>query len=270
MFAADAATYLRVDYSRHPEAFGRPRHWQHGPEEYQNGQDEWEERCRHDVVEDDDKVAQHLWLGHHGVVESEEQLHWPRQLLEELIGLWDLLVFKHAAGPEKRRQEEEKVFVLCSRQANGLILPLILLLTGCCVHWLVQQQLAGCEVPGFLSQRCRRRETFFFLTLLVIYWWTLHISGVSALFSLLRFFIQLIFLQVWMILLVVSIFCLLVLIWFFTNLFVLLDVLILLWVVVLMVIIFLALQKNKKKNQTVHQVTTIQRGITAILRKYDK
>lgn len=247
IFAADAATYLRVDYSRHPEAFGRPRHRQHGPEEYQNGQDEWEERCRHNVVEDDDKVAQHLWLGHHGVVESEEQLHRPRQRLEKLIRLWDLFTFKHAAGPEKRRQEEEKVFMLCNRQAKGLISPLILLLTGCCVYWLVQQQLAGCEVPGFLSQRCRRLETFFFLTLLVSHWGTLHISGVFTLFSLLQFFIHLIFLQVWMILLVVSIFYLLVLIQFFTNLFVLLNVLILFWVVVLMVIIFLALQKNKKK-----------------------
>lgn len=52
--------YLCVDYGSHPEAFGRPGHGQHGPEEDKNGQDEGEERSRHDVVEDDDKVAQHL------------------------------------------------------------------------------------------------------------------------------------------------------------------------------------------------------------------
>lgn len=53
-------TYLCVDYGGHPEAFARPGHRQHGPEEDEDGQDEGEERSRHDVVEDDDEVAQHL------------------------------------------------------------------------------------------------------------------------------------------------------------------------------------------------------------------
>lgn len=37
-------TYLSVDYSCHPEAFSRPWHRQHGPEEDENWQDEREER----------------------------------------------------------------------------------------------------------------------------------------------------------------------------------------------------------------------------------
>ncbi len=53
-------TNLCVDYGGHPEAFGRPGHRQHRPEEDEYGQDEGEEGSRHDVVEDDDKVAQHL------------------------------------------------------------------------------------------------------------------------------------------------------------------------------------------------------------------
>lgn len=53
-------TYLCVDDGSHPEALGGPWHRQHGPEEDENGQDEGEEGGRHDVVENDDKVAQHL------------------------------------------------------------------------------------------------------------------------------------------------------------------------------------------------------------------
>lgn len=93
-------TYLCVDYSSHPEAFARPGHGQHGPQEDQNGQDEGEERGRHNVVEDDDEVAQHLRFGHHGVVQGKQQLEKPRQRLEKLVRLWDFLVFKHAAETE--------------------------------------------------------------------------------------------------------------------------------------------------------------------------
>lgn len=52
--------YLCVDYGGHPEAFGRPGYRQHGPEEDEDRQDEGEERSGNYVVEDDDKVAQHL------------------------------------------------------------------------------------------------------------------------------------------------------------------------------------------------------------------
>ena len=52
--------YLGVDDGGHPEALGGPGHGQHGPEEDEDGQDEREEGRRHDVVQDDDKVAQHL------------------------------------------------------------------------------------------------------------------------------------------------------------------------------------------------------------------
>lgn len=36
-------TYLCVDNGGHPEAFARPGHGEHGPEEDENGQDEGEE-----------------------------------------------------------------------------------------------------------------------------------------------------------------------------------------------------------------------------------
>lgn len=54
--------YLSVNDGGHPEAFAGPGHGQHGPEEDEDGQDEGEEGGGHDVVEDDDKVAQHLRL----------------------------------------------------------------------------------------------------------------------------------------------------------------------------------------------------------------
>lgn len=100
--------HLCVDYGGHPEAFGWPGHREHGPEEDENGQDEWEQRSRHDVVEDDDKVAQHLWFGHHGVVEGEQQLQRPRQRHEELVRVGDLIIFKHAAGRMEAKDREGK------------------------------------------------------------------------------------------------------------------------------------------------------------------
>lgn len=94
--ASALIVYLSVDDGGHPEAFGGPRHRQHGPEEDQDGQDEGEERSRHDVVQDDDEVTQHLRLGHHRVVEGKEQLQRPRQRGVKLIGLGDLVTYKHA------------------------------------------------------------------------------------------------------------------------------------------------------------------------------
>lgn len=103
--------HLCVDYSSHPEPFAGPRHGQHGPEEDEDGQDEREERSRHNVVEDDDKVTQHLWLGHHCVIEGKHQLHESGQCQEKPVRLWDLLVLKHAV--KKERVEYESV-VVCS------------------------------------------------------------------------------------------------------------------------------------------------------------
>lgn len=77
--------YLCVDDSGHPETLAGPRHGQHGPEEDENGQDEREERCGHNVVEDDDKVTQHLRLGHHRVIKGKHQLQRSGQRDEELV-----------------------------------------------------------------------------------------------------------------------------------------------------------------------------------------
>lgn len=92
--------YLCVDYSRHPETFAWPRHGQHGPEEDENGQDEREERSGHNVIEDDDKVTQHLRLGHHCVIEGKHQLEWSGQRHEKLVRLCDFAIFKHAVKRE--------------------------------------------------------------------------------------------------------------------------------------------------------------------------
>lgn len=101
----DMLLYLCVDDSGHPETLARPRHGQHGPEEDENGQDEREERRRHNVVQDDDKVAQHLRLGHHRVIEGKHQLQGSGQRHEELVRLRDFVVFKHAA----KKTEEKNV-----------------------------------------------------------------------------------------------------------------------------------------------------------------
>lgn len=52
--------HLCIDYGGHPETFAWPRYGQHGPEEDEDGEDKREERSGHNVVEDDDKVTQHL------------------------------------------------------------------------------------------------------------------------------------------------------------------------------------------------------------------
>lgn len=95
--------YLCVDDGRHPETLAWPRHGQHGPEEDEDGQDEREEGSGHDVVEDDDKVAQHLRLGHHCVIEGERQLQRPGQRDEKLVRLGDFVTFKHAVKESQRK-----------------------------------------------------------------------------------------------------------------------------------------------------------------------
>lgn len=50
-------SYLRVDYSCHPEPLGGSGHRQHSPEENQDGQNEGDGRRSHHVVQHDDEVA---------------------------------------------------------------------------------------------------------------------------------------------------------------------------------------------------------------------
>lgn len=90
--------YLCVDDGSHPKAFRGTRHREHGPEEDEDGQNQRQQRRRHNVVQDDHKITQHLRFGHHRVVKSEQQLKRPRQLLEKLVRLWDIIVLKHTEG----------------------------------------------------------------------------------------------------------------------------------------------------------------------------
>lgn len=114
------AAYLCVDNGSHPEALGGPGHRQHGPEEDENGQDEREQRSRDNVVEDDDKVAQHLRLGHHGVIEGRQQLQWPRQPHKKLIGLFNLVVFKHATESTEGGEEKSESILIMSRSRSDI------------------------------------------------------------------------------------------------------------------------------------------------------